>query len=191
VLCAALRPCPFWTLPLLGSPPRRAKHPCSSSTKSAGPTTHGRATLTVHKLRTDDPISNAIRAHGEAFSTYLDVRTLKECIEQRKRDNLPYDKTGLAVAEAGEHASRAELVKVESALRVPETLPGLLAVLRYRKEMALDGYDLFDYRNLQTLLDSIRRCLERTILALENEPPMQGPLGSPKTAARRAGIGSN
>jgi hypothetical protein len=115
------------------------------------------------KLRTDDPIFNAIKAHREAFSAYGEVLTLKDLIEQRKCDNLPCDERELARTEANEHAARAALAKVETALLVPETLPGLLAVLRYREEMALGGYDLFDEFGLPTLLNSIYQCLEREL----------------------------
>ena len=45
------------------------------------------------------------------------------------------------------------------------TLPGLLALLRYREEMARDGYDLFDESGVQILLDSIQWCLERELEA--------------------------
>jgi hypothetical protein len=60
------------------------------------------------------------------------VLTAKDLIEQRKLNDLEHDKIELARAEADERAARVALAKVELALRAPVTLPGLLAVLRYR-----------------------------------------------------------
>jgi hypothetical protein len=93
------------------------------------------------------------------------VLTAKDLIEERKRNDLECDKTALARAEADERAARVALAKMEFALRAPVTLPGLLALLRYREEMARDGYDLFDEVGLQILLDSIQWCLERELEA--------------------------
>jgi len=93
------------------------------------------------------------------------VLTAKELIEQRKLNGLEYDKTALVRAEADERAARVALAKAEFALRAPVTLPGVLALLRYREEMAQDGYDLFDEIAVQILLDSIQWCLERELEA--------------------------
>ena len=117
----------------------------------------------MNKLSTDDPIFNAIKSHRTAFASYLEVLAAKGLIEQRKLKDSVYDETALARAEADEHAARIALVKVEFALRAPMTLPGLLALLRYREEVARDGYDLFDDIGVQILLDSIQWCLEREL----------------------------
>jgi hypothetical protein len=93
------------------------------------------------------------------------VLTAKDLIEERKLNDVQYDKTALAHAEADERAARVALAKVELALRAPVTLPGILALLRYREEMCRDGYDLFDEIGLQILLDSIQWCLERELEA--------------------------
>jgi hypothetical protein len=93
------------------------------------------------------------------------VLTAKDLIEQRKLNDLEYEKTAPARAEADERAARIALAKVEFALRAPMTLPGLLALLRYREEMARDGYDLFDEIGVQILLDGVQGCLERELEA--------------------------
>jgi len=116
-------------------------------------------------LRTDDPIFNAIKSHRKVFASYLEILAVKDLIEQRKLSDPEYDNIALARAESDERAARIALAKVEFALRAPVTLPGLLALLRYRKEMARDGYDLFDDSGVQILLDSIQWCLERELEA--------------------------
>jgi hypothetical protein len=95
--------------------------------------------------------------------SYTEVLAAKDLIEQRKLNDLEYEKTALAGAEADERAARVALAKVEFALRAPVTLRGLLALLRYREEMARDGYDLFDDIGLQRFVDSIQWCLEREL----------------------------
>jgi hypothetical protein len=101
--------------------------------------------------------------HRRILASYLELLTLKDLIEQQKFDKISEKESKLASTEADERAARAALAKAESALRAPVTLPGVLAVLRYREEIARDGYDLFDDTGPQTLLDSIHWCLEREL----------------------------
>ena len=109
----------------------------------------------------DHCVIEAIKAHRQAYACYVERLAAKDLVGGRPSPDAPTDSAELSSAEAHENNACAELAKIEAILRRPSCLSGVLAVLRYRDEMALDGYDLLEDVNAQMFLDRIRDCLER------------------------------